>query len=47
MYVVYNGPKLKIYISWSEANRAIIGLSGVIHRFFTNMKEAKEIFTNY
>ncbi|MFU0443468.1 viroplasmin family protein, partial [Candidatus Liberibacter asiaticus] len=36
IYVVYNGPKIGIYINWPEASRAIIEFSRIIHKSFTN-----------
>ncbi|MFU0443574.1 RNase H1/viroplasmin domain-containing protein, partial [Candidatus Liberibacter asiaticus] len=36
IYVVYNGPKPRIYTSLLEASRTIIGFNGVIYRSFTN-----------
>ncbi|MFU0443659.1 viroplasmin family protein [Candidatus Liberibacter asiaticus] len=30
VYVVYNGPKPRIYTSWPEASRVIIGFSRII-----------------
>ncbi|MFU0443507.1 viroplasmin family protein, partial [Candidatus Liberibacter asiaticus] len=36
-----------MYTKWLEASRAIIGFSGVIHKAFTNMIEAEEIYANF
>ncbi|MFU0443618.1 viroplasmin family protein, partial [Candidatus Liberibacter asiaticus] len=30
MYVIYNGPKSRIYTSWPEASKTIIGFNGII-----------------
>ncbi|MFU0443724.1 viroplasmin family protein, partial [Candidatus Liberibacter asiaticus] len=40
VYVVYNETKPRIYTSWPETSRAIIGFSRISHRTFINMIES-------
>nr|QOJ37923.1 ORF6 protein [Grapevine-associated caulimovirus] len=46
-YVVYNGPNPGIYASWPEASKAISGISGLIHKSFTNRIDAEGSLANY
>nr|QOJ37924.1 inclusion body protein [Grapevine-associated caulimovirus] len=46
-YVVYNGPNPGIYGSWPEASKAVCGISGLVHKSFTNRMEAEGSLANY
>nr|BAO53464.1 inclusion body protein [Cauliflower mosaic virus] len=46
-YVVYNGPHAGIYDDWGSAKAATNGVSGVAHKKFANITEAREAADKY
>ena len=46
-YAVYKGKSVipKIYTSWDECKKDVIGFKGAIYKSFTTEKEAKEFIS--
>ena len=46
-YVVFNGKKPKIYMSWHECSEQVLGLKNAIHKKYNNYDHALRDFNAY
>jgi viroplasmin and RNaseH domain-containing protein len=46
-YVVFNGKKLEIYMSWHEASEHVFGFKNAIHKKYNNYDHTLRDFNAY